>query len=385
MILTPTELIDEIRKIVGEGSISLHEPSFIGNEKSYLIDCIKSTYVSSSGFYLDKLEAEISKYTGSKFVILVCNGTSALHLCLRALGVKANQEVIIPAITFVATANAIKYTGATPHFVDVENESLGIDPINLRDWLKKITTKNKENELINRITGKTISAILPVSIFGHPCKIKEILKVAEEFNLPVVEDSSEALGSFIGNDHIGTFGKLGVLSFNGNKIITAGGGGAILTNDETLASEIRHLSTTAKLPHKWDFIHDKVGYNYRMPNLNAALAFAQFQNLEKFISQKRDLFSRYSSTLEKYNNISLLKEPNGCRSNYWLQAIKLDNETSNFRDKFLGEAFKNKIYLRPVWKVLSNLKPFKNSPKSLLTNALKIEKSIINLPSSSFL
>tara|TARA_A100001015_G_scaffold291657_1_gene366086 strand:- start:3174 stop:4331 length:1158 start_codon:yes stop_codon:yes gene_type:complete len=381
----PKDLVKVIQNVIGKDPAQLHEPSFIGNEKEYLNKCIESTFVSSIGFYVEELEIELAKYTGSKYAILVCNGTSALHLSLRLLGIKENHEVVIPAITFIATANSVLYTGATPHFVDIETESLGIDPIKLRNWLLKIGVKNKKNELVNRKTGKKISAIIPVHVFGHPCKIKEIMKIGEEFNLPIVEDASESLGSFIERRHTGTFGKLGVISFNGNKIITSGGGGAILTDNEELAKRAKHLSTTAKRFHKWEFIHDEVGYNYRMPNLNAALALAQLENIEKFVSKKRKLYLRYKKAFETFENIRVLEEKKGCRSNYWLQTIFLDNVDFKYRDKFLSEAHNNNIFIRPVWNILSNLKPFINYPKSTLTNAIKVEKSTLNIPSSSFL
>ena len=299
-------------------------------------------------------------------------------------GVKNNEEVLVPGLTFVATANAVSYCGAVPHFVDSEECTLGIDPLKLEDYLSSIT-QFSGGCCINKNTGRKISAIVPVHIFGHPCKIDAILEVAKKYNLEVVEDAAESLGSFYKGKHTGTFGKLGAISFNGNKIITTGGGGMIITDDEELAQQAKHLTTTAKAPHKWDYVHDRVGYNYRMPNLNAALGCAQLQRLPEFLQSKRDLYERYSEQLSGLNGIRLLEEPSECSSNYWLQTIVLDEPDQEIRNIILTALNEAGLMSRPAWTGLHKLEHFKECLKMdmLLTNSL--EKRIINIPSSSFI
>jgi len=378
----PDDIIKSIRKVVGKKKQHLHEPLFCGNEIKYLKKTITSNLVSSVGPFVKKFEDQIKKFTKSKYAISVVNGTEALHLSLVACGVENNDEVLVPSITFAGSANAIVYSGATPHFVDSEFESLGIDPLKLEKYLEKITVK-KGKFYFNKKTKRRIKAIIPVHIFGNICKIDKILKIAKKYKLVVIEDAAEALGSFFKNKHAGTFGLVGCFSFNGNKIMTTGGGGAIITNNKLLAKKIKHLSTTAKIEHRWEYIHDAVGYNFRMPNLNAALGSAQIENLNKFLKSKRKLFLRYSKQFLKVNNVRLIKNPEFSKSNNWLNTIFIKNSSIKKRNKVLSLAQKNQIFLRPAWKPLHTLKHLNNMPRMNLDAAIKIYKSCINLPSSA--
>jgi aminotransferase in exopolysaccharide biosynthesis len=378
----PNDIIKSIRKVVGKRKHHLHEPFFSGNEFKYLKKTITTNLVSSVGPFVKKFEDQITKFTKSKYTISVVNGTAALHLSLVASGVKNNDEVLVPTITFVGTVNAIVYSGAIPHFVDSEFETLGIDPLKLEKYLEKITIK-KGKFYFNKKTKRKIRAIIPVHVFGNICQIDRILKIAKKYNLLVIEDAAEALGSFFKNKHAGTFGLVGCFSFNGNKIMTTGGGGAIITNNKLLAKKIKHLSTTAKIDHRWEYIHDAVGYNFRMPNLNAALGSAQIENLNKFLRSKRKLFLRYCKEFLKVNNVILIKNPKFSKSNNWLNTIFIKNSSIKKRNKVLSLAQKNQIFLRPVWKPLHQLKHFRSMPKMNLESAKKIYISCINLPSSS--
>jgi perosamine synthetase len=378
-----SQIINIVQKILGKGHHSLHEPYFCGNEWKYVKKTLDDNYVSSIGSFVNKFENQIKKFTKSKYAISVINGTEALHLSLVACGVKSNDEVLVPTITFVGTANSILYSGAIPHFVDSEFETLGIDPVKLEKYLKKITIK-KGKFYFNKKTKRRIRAIIPVHIFGNICQIDKILKIAKKYNLIVIEDAAEALGSFFNNRHAGTFGLIGCFSFNGNKILTTGGGGAIITNNKSLAKKIKHLSTTAKINHRWEYIHDAVGYNFRMPNLNAALGSAQFENLNKFLRSKRKLFLRYKKEFSRISDVKFIKNPEFSKSNNWLNTIFIKNSSLKIRNKVLKLAQKNKLFLRPVWKPLHQLKHFRLMPKMNLENAKKIYISCINLPSSSY-
>ena len=364
--------------------IPLHEPRMGELEKEFVLSCVQSTFVSSVGKYVDRFEKEIAEYTRTKYAVAVVNGTAALHISLILAGVKKDTEVLVPSLTFAATANAVCYAGAVPHFVDSEEETFGICPTQLDNYLSD--TCDIQNEVcINKKTGRQITAIIPVHIFGHPCKIEEILEVAKKYKLEVVEDAAESLGSFYKGKHTGTFGKLGTISFNGNKIITTGGGGMIITDDEELAQQAKHLTTTAKVPHKWEYVHDQVGYNYRMPNLNAAFGCAQLKQLPKFLQSKRDLYERYSEQLSGLNGIRLLKEPAECSSNYWLQTIVLDEPDEELRNIILTALNEAGLMSRPAWTGLHKLEHFKECPKMDMTVVNSLEKRIINIPSSSFL
>jgi aminotransferase in exopolysaccharide biosynthesis len=377
-----TQIVNIVKKILGKGRHSLHEPYFCGNEWNYVKKTLDENYVSSIGSFVNKFEDQIKKFTKSKYAIPVVNGTEALHLSLVACGVKSNDEVLVPTITFVGTANSIIYSGATPHFIDSECETLGIDPLKLEKYLKKITIK-KGKFYFNKKTKRRIKAIMPVHIFGNICQIDKILKIAKKYNLLVIEDAAEALGSFFKNKHAGTFGLIGCFSFNGNKILTTGGGGAIITNSKLLAKKIKHLSTTAKINHRWEYIHNEVGYNFRMPNLNAALGSAQIENLNKFLKSKRKLFLKYCNEFSKINDVRLIKNPQFSKSNNWLNTIFIKNSSIKKRNKVLSLAQKKGVFLRPVWKPLHTLKHLNKMPKMNLDAAKKIYESCINLPSSA--
>jgi perosamine synthetase len=378
----PNDIIKSIIKVVGKKKHHLHEPLFCGNEIKYLTKTIITNLVSSLGPFVKKFEKQITKFTRSKYAISVVNGTEALHLSLVACGVKNNDEVLVPTITFAGTANAIVYSGAIPHFVDSEFETLGIDPLKLDKYLEKITIK-KGKFYFNKKTKRKIKAIMPVHVFGNICQIDKILKIAKKYNLIVVEDAAEALGSFHKNRHAGTFGLAGCFSFNGNKILTTGGGGAIITNNKLLAKKIKHLSTTAKINHRWEYIHDDIGYNFRMPNLNAALGSAQIENLNRFLISKRKLFLTYGKEFSKVNDVRLIKNPQFSKSNNWLNTIFIKNSSIKKRNKVLSLGQKNQIFLRPVWKPLHTLKYLNKMPRMNLEGAIKIYKSCINLPSSA--
>ncbi|MDA7822605.1 LegC family aminotransferase [Opitutales bacterium] len=377
-------MLSAVRKVCGDGNVFLHEPSVGNLEEEIVNDCIKSTFVSSVGKYVDRFEQEIAEFTGAKYAVAVVNGTAALHISLILASVKKNSEVLLPSLTFAATANAVCYAGAVPHFVDSEEETFGICPQKLDSYLSHIF--DIQNEVcINKKTGRQISAIIPVHIFGHSCKIEDILEVSRKYKIEVVEDAAESLGSFYKGKHTGTFGKLGAISFNGNKIITTGGGGMIITDDKQLAHQAKHLTTTAKVPHKWEYVHDQVGYNYRMPNLNAAFGCAQLQRLPEFLQSKRELYERYCEQLSGLNGIRLIKEPSGCSSNYWLQTIVLDEPDEELRNIILTALNEAGLMSRPAWTGLHKLEHFKESPKMDMKVVSTLEKRIINIPSSSFL
>lgn len=373
-------IIKSIRKVVGKGKQQLHEPLFCGNEIKYLKRTILTNSVSSIGNYVTRFEEKIKKITKSKFAIAVVNGTAALHISLKVSGIKNNDEVLVPALTFVGTANVISYCGAIPHFIDSEIKTMGIDIKKLNQYLNKIIIF-KNGVAINKFTKRVVKAIIPVHVFGHACQIDKIIKLAKKFNLIVLEDAAEALGSYYNKKHLGTFGLAGCLSFNGNKIITTGGGGAVITNNKKFAKKIRHLSTTAKLPHKWEYIHNEVGYNYRMPNLNAALGLAQLENLNLFIKKKRILYKRYFDVFKNFENIYLLKELENAKSNYWLQTLVLKKNYSKIKNRILSDSYKSGLYLRPAWKLISNLSPYRKNPKMNLMGSEEIYKRVINLPS----
>ena len=371
------KITDFIKNIYKKDFIALHEPVFIGNEKKYLNECIDSTFVSSVGKYVDKFEEMLADYVGSKYAVAVSNGTSALFVALKLVGVKEGDEVITQPLTFVATANAISYCGAKPIFVDVDLDTLGLSPTSLKEFLEK-NCEIVDNKCINKTTGKTIKACVPMHTFGHPCKIDEIKEICDKWHIELVEDAAESLGSFYKNKHTGTFGKVGIFSFNGNKIITAGGGGVIVTYDEELAKKAKHLTTTAKIPHPYEYIHDEVGYNFRMPNINAALLVAQMENLDKFLENKRELAKKYEKFFEDLG-IEFIKEPKNAKSNYWLNAIKFENKKQ--RDEFLEYSNKNKVMTRPIWRLMNKLPMYKNCQRDELKNAEYLEERIVNIPS----
>ena len=385
MSTSPTlveQVVAAIRTVVGAGPVALHEPSFAGNEWLYLKECLDSTFVSSVGKFVDRFEADLTAFTGAKHVVAVVNGTAALHIALKLSGVKTDDEVLIPALTFVATANAVTYCGATPHFVDSEVRTLGVDAAKLRGYLAS-HTEQRSAQCINRATGRVIRALVPMHTFGHPADLDGLLAVAHDFNLALVEDAAESLGSYYHGRHTGTFGLMGTLSFNGNKTITTGGGGAILTNDPELARHAKHLTTTAKLPHAWEYRHDEVGYNYRMPNLNAALGCAQLEQLPAMLTAKRELFQRYEAAFRTVTGAKLMAEPEQSQSNYWLQALLLDAEKADQRDPILKVTNDAGFMTRPAWILLHELTPFKVCPRMDLAGAQSLSQRLINIPSSS--
>ena len=361
--------------------IPLHEPRFIGNEKKYLNECIDSTFVSSVGKFVDEFEEKIANYTGSKYAIATSNGTSALHISLLLANVDQNNEVITQPLTFVATCNAISYCGAQPIFIDVDKDTMGLSTTALKYFLEK-NTSVKNQQCINNKTGKVIKACVPMHTFGHPCRIDEIKEICDKHHVFLIEDAAESVGSTYKGRHTGTFGQVGVMSFNGNKIITAGGGGCIVTNDKALAKKAKHLTTTAKVPHKWDFNHDMVGYNYRMPNLNAALLVAQLENLDNFISSKRKLANVYE-TFFNSNNYVFVKEPMDSKSNYWLNSIILKNKQQ--RDEFLDETNSSGIMTRPIWTLMNKLPMFGCAQCGDLKNSEWLKDRVVNIPSSAIL
>jgi perosamine synthetase len=378
----PAAIVATLTSVLGEGPVPLHEPHFDGNESRYLSDCVASTYVSSVGAYVDRLEADLTALTGAKHAVATVNGTSALHIALLLAGVQPGDEVLVPALSFVATANAVRYCGATPHFLDSQESTLGLDPAAMRSWLAEISTM-KSGECVNQATGRRIAAVVPMHAFGHPCDVVGVMEVAAEFGLPVVEDAAESLGSLMNGQHTGTFGLLGTLSFNGNKIVTTGGGGAILTNDAHLAQRAKHLTTTAKVSHRWEYTHDEVGYNYRMPNINAALGCAQLEQIDSFISSKRRLYENYLEALGQVDGVTLFQEPPGTRSNYWLQTLLLDEKLADQRDEVLEALNDNGFMARPAWTLLSSLKPFHGCPRSPLTASTMFARQLVNIPSSA--
>lgn len=358
--------------------LPLQEPRFVGNEKKYLNECIDSTFVSSVGKFVDKFEEEIAKYTGSKYAVATMNGTSALHISLLLADVQRDDEVLTQALTFIATCNAISYCGAQPIFIDVDKDTMGLSPKILKEFLQE-NTRLEEGKCINTTTGKIIRACVPMHTFGHACRIDEIKDICDEYNIVLVEDAAESLGSTYKGKHTGTFGKLGAISFNGNKIVTSGGGGCIITNDEVLAKKAKHMTTTAKIPHKWDFEHDMIAYNYRMPNLNAALIVAQLENLDKYLESKRELAKIYKRFFDE-QRIPFVLEPAESKSNYWLHAVILNDREQ--RDVFLEETNVNGVMTRPIWVLMNKLEMFKDAQCSDLDNSLWLEDRVVNIPST---
>jgi len=375
-ILEPT--VDFIRSMYGMGVIPLHRPIFDGNEKSYLLDCIDSNFVSSAGAKVDEFERQVASFTGAKNAIAVVNGTNALQIALILAGVGEEDEVLTQALTFVATCNAISYVGAAPVFIDVDKDTLGMSPVFLRCFLEEHAIK-EGNAVFNKSTGKRISSCLPMHTFGSPCRIQEISNVCREWNIPLVEDAAESLGSFYEKRHTGTFGLLGAISFNGNKIITTGGGGMILTDDDELARRAKHLTTTAKVPHRYEFIHDEIGFNFRLPSLNAALGCAQMEQLTGIIETKGQVAARYRSFFEEIG-VEMVESLSNCRTNNWLNAIVLKDKKE--RDKFLEYTNEKNVMTRPIWRLMSDLEMFQNCQRDDLVNSRWLEERVVNIPSS---
>lgn len=416
-------IIDKIRQLFNEPSafIPLHAPVFNGNEKKYLNECIDSTFVSSVGKFVDQFEEKMAEFTGAKKAVVCVNGTNALHLALQMVGVQREDEVITQALTFIATANAISYAGAHPVFLDVDRDTMGLSPEKLEKWLSEnvelretevkveaeVETKNEvetetevkssqpkskpkskpepEPKPFNKKTGRRIAACVPMHTFGHPCRMDKLMEVCNKYNIPVVEDAAESIGSYYKGKHTGTFGEIGVLSFNGNKTITTGGGGMLLFNDEALAAKVKHLTTQAKVPHPWEFRHDDIGYNYRMPNLNAAVGLAQLEQLPKFLAAKRQLAKQYNnffktSTSTSTSTSTFVKEPENSQSSYWLNAILLENRAE--RDLFLKETNEADVMTRPIWELMTELPMFQHCQKDDLIVSRELADRVVNIPSS---
>jgi len=374
------EIVDFIQDIYGaKDFLPLHEPRFIGNEKKYINEAIDSTFVSSVGKYVTQFEEMMAKFVGSKYAIATSNGTSALHIGLKLVGVDENSEVITQPLTFIATANAITYCNAKPIFVDVDRDTLGLSASKLKSFLEENTFVNENGECINKASNKVIKACVPMHTFGHVCKIDEIVALCDEYNIAVVEDAAESLGSYYKGQHTGTFGKVGIFSFNGNKVITTGGGGMIVTDDEALAKRAKHITTTAKVPHPYEYIHDEVGYNYRLTNLAAALGVAQMESLELFVEKQRDLAFKYQ-TFFKDLDIEFIREPKDSTSNYWLNAVLLKDKES--RDAFLKYTNDNGVMTRSIWRLMNKLEMFKDAQCGDLSNAEWLEDRVVNISSS---
>ena len=362
--------------------IPLHEPEFSGREWEYVKDCLDSGWVSSVGAYVDRFEQMLCDYTGSPYAVAAVNGTAALHICLLLAGVKAGDEVLVPAVTFIATANVVTYCNSIPHFVDVEERTLGLDPHKLNDYLKEIS-EFRRGICYNRLTGRPIRAVVPMHTFGHPVDLDPLQELCERYHLVMVEDAAESLGSLYKGQHTGTRGLVSSLSFNGNKTITTDGGGAILTNSKSIDKLAKHLTTQAKTPHRWEFNHDLIGYNYRMPNINAALGCAQLEQLLGFIEKKRNLAGRYQVAFQDIPGIRFFTEPDFARSNYWLNVLILDEEFARERDNLLESTNNAGIMTRPLWTLMHKLSMYHDCPRMDLSVAEDLESRVINIPSSA--
>ncbi len=376
-----SETLSFIREVFGdsEGFIPLHAPYFGGNEKKYLLDTIDSTYVSSVGAYVNRFEEMMCEITGAKYAIATTNGTIALHLALIVAGIEQGAEVITQPLTFVATANAIAHASATPVFVDVDKDTMGMSPVALRAFLEE-HAEMKNGTAISKRTQDRIAACVPMHTFGFPCRIDEIAAICKDWNIALIEDAAESLGSSYKGRHTGTFGVMGTFSFNGNKTVTCGGGGALVTNDKELADKAKHLSTTAKVPHPYEFVHDEIGYNYRMPNLNAALACAQLEQLKEILNNKRELADVYTAHFSSNDKIGFVREIDNAVANYWLNTIVMEHRDA--RDEFLESSNGSKVMTRPVWQLMNKLTMYKDCMCGDLSNSLWLEDRVVNIPSS---
>ena len=373
------DLLAATRRVTGPGEHALHEPFFGDEELKTVSETIKSTMVSSVGLQISEFENQIREFTGAKFAVATVNGTTALQIALEATGLQPGDEVLLPSLTFAATASAIVHAGGTPVFIDSNPERIGIDPISLRSWLEaNVVAKNGKS--INKASGNSIHSLVPVHIFGHPVQIDDLVDLCKEFNLLLVEDAAESLGSFYKDQHTGTFGVAGIISFNGNKTITTGGGGMVLTDSEEIANRARHLVTTAKLSHPWEYIHDAVGYNFRLPNLNASLGVAQMRSLGEIVQLQRRLYEIYKSELKDIAGVRLVSEPKETRSNYWLQALLLDQ--NNLRDQVIEAFHADGLKVRPAWRPLHMLEPYKKYQRTEMSGTEDIYARLVNLPSS---
>ncbi|MDD3194259.1 MAG: LegC family aminotransferase [Paludibacter sp.] len=378
-----TQFVEFVRAQFQEPTafIPLHDPRFIGNEKAYLNECIDTNFVSSVGEFVSRFEKMCADYTGAKYAVAAVNGTAALHIALQLSGVQRDEEVITQALTFIATANAISYTGAHPVFLDVDADTMGLSPVAVANWLRD-NAELRDGQPYNKSTNRRIAACVPMHTFGHPVHLDELLEVLNSWNIPLVEDAAESIGSYYKGKHTGTFGKFGILSFNGNKVITTGGGGMILTDDEALAKEAKHITTQAKIPHAWEFNHDRVGYNYRLTNINAALGCAQMESLPKILELKRELAHKYEAFF-KDSSWKFVAEPEGCISNYWLNVIFAADKSE--RDAILEYTNKNGVMTRPIWELMNRLPMFSHCQTDGLENSMWLADRVVNIPSSAII
>jgi perosamine synthetase len=377
-------ILKNLKLILGQKKFGLHEPDLDNKDFKHIKKCFYSGMISTAGEYVIKFEKKIKEIVNSRYVVSVSNGTVGLFISLKSIGIKKNEEILLPAVSFVATANAVAQCDAIPHFVDIENRTNGIDAVKLEKYLLRNTFK-RNGYCFNKKTNRRIRAIIPVHVFGHPCEIEKIIKLSKKFNITVIEDAAEAIGSYYKKKHVGNFGELGVLSFNGNKIATSGGGGAIITNNKKLYNKIKHLTTTAKVSHPWRYIHDEVGYNHRLPAINAALGYSQLLKLNYFIKKKTKLFHIYNNEFKKIKSLKIMSSPKNCKSNYWLQTLVLCDEEKKLKNQIIKDCHSSGIKVRPLWDLISTFKMYKNCPKMNLDNSKKAYDTIINLPSSSFI
>ena len=374
------EICEFIHHLFGtQDFVPLSAPKFIGNEKKYLNECIDTTFVSSVGAFVDRFEHDMAVYTGAKRAVVCVSGTNALHMAMMLVGVERDDEVLTQALTFIATCNAISYIGAHPVFIDVDMETLGLSPKAVKAWLDK-NAELKNDVCYNKKTGRRVKACIPMHTFGHPVKIDELVQICNEWHLELVEDAAESIGSLYKGQHTGTFGKVGAISFNGNKTITTGGGGMLLFQDEELGKLAKHLTTQAKVPHRWAFVHDHIGYNYRMPNINAALGCAQLENLDRYVENKRETAQIYADFFKNIPNITFFTEPENCRSNYWLNVVLLKDKAA--QQNFLEYTNDHGVMTRPVWELMNRLEMFKQCETDELKNTEWLADRIVNIPSS---
>ena len=374
------DVVSFIHELYGtEGMVPLHVPTFRGNEKKYLNECIDTTFVSSVGKFVDRFEEMMVDYTGTQKAVVCVNGTNALHMAMLLVGVEREDEVITQALTFIATCNAISYIGAHPVFIDVDKDTMGLSPDAMEAWLKE-NAAIKGESCYNRRTGRRIKACVPMHTFGHPVHLDKLVEVCNRYHIELIEDAAESLGSFYKGKHTGTFGKIGAISFNGNKTITTGGGGMLLFQDETLGNYAKHLTTQAKVPHRWEFVHDHIGYNYRMPNINAALGCAQLEEIDHILANKRETAEKYKQFFSDKENIQFFTEPEGSKSNYWLNAVLLNDKEEQL--KFLEYTNDHAVMTRPIWELMNRLPMFKDCETDGLQNTVWFADRVVNIPSS---
>ncbi len=375
-----SKTIDFIKSVYGNQEFTpLAVPVFAGNEKKYLNECIDTTFVSSVGKFVDRFEEEIAKFTGAKKAVVCVSGTNALHMSLMLVGVERDDEVLTQALTFIATCNALSYIGAHPVFIDVDRSTMGLSPDAMKEWLAK-NAEIRNGECFNKNTGRRVKACVPMHTFGHPVRIEEIADLCAEYHIELVEDAAESIGSKYKGLHTGTFGKVGAISFNGNKTITTGGGGMMLFNDEELGKYAKHITTQAKIPHRWEFRHDHIGYNYRMPNINAALGCAQLENLDKYIASKRKVAAEYEAYFKNVSDIEFFVDSPDTFSNYWLNAVILKDKEAQL--EFLEQTNDNGVMTRPIWELMNRLPMFEKCENDGLKNTIWFADRVVNIPSS---